>query len=132
MAAKKDSVEICFVPVGDYRPLVRERLPADHAAVQPGDFVDRDGNRIGRHEGAIGFTIGQRKGLGQGFGKRAYVTAVDAITMAGGQNRFAGDEVYVLRGSPQRKIPIDLKRATSGSHPEENLVVIRGDLIVVP
>lgn len=77
VAAKKDSVEICFVPGGDYRPLVRERLPADHAAIRQGDFVDTAGRVIGRHEGAIGFTIGQRRGLGQGFGKRAYVTAVD-------------------------------------------------------
>src|SRR5437660_5247604 len=37
VAAKKDSVEICFVPGGDYRPVVRERLPVAHAAVQPGD-----------------------------------------------------------------------------------------------
>ncbi len=79
VAAKKDSVEICFVPGGDYRPLVRDRLPEDHAAVRAGEFVDADGRVIGRHEGAIGFTIGQRKGLGQGFGKRAYVTAVDPV-----------------------------------------------------
>lgn len=66
------------------------------------------------------------------FSSRSYVTAVDAIAMAGGPNRFAGDELYVIRGTPARRIPIDLRRATSGAHPEENLVLIRGDLIVVP
>lgn len=66
------------------------------------------------------------------YSSRAYVTAVDAIAMAGGTNRFASDEIYVIRGTPARRIPIDLRRATSGAHPQENLVIIRGDLVVVP
>jgi polysaccharide export outer membrane protein len=66
------------------------------------------------------------------YTSRAYVTTVDAVAMAGGPNRFASDEIYVVRGTPSRRIPIDLRRAMSGEHPEENLVVIRGDLIVVP
>lgn len=66
------------------------------------------------------------------FSSRSYVTAVDALAMAGGPNRFASDEFYVIRGTPVRRIPIDLRRATSGAHPEENVVLIRGDLIVVP
>lgn len=66
------------------------------------------------------------------YSSRSYVTAVDAIAMAGGTNRFASDEIYIIRGTPARRIPIDLRRATSGAHPKENLVLIRGDLIVVP
>jgi polysaccharide biosynthesis/export protein len=66
------------------------------------------------------------------YTSRSYVTAVDALAMAGGPNRFAGDEFFVIRGTPARRIPIDLRRATSGAHPEENLILIRGDLIVVP
>ncbi len=66
------------------------------------------------------------------YSSRAYVTAVDAIAMAGGTNRFASDEIYVVRGTPARRIPIDLRRATSGAHPQENVVIIRGDLVVVP
>ena len=66
------------------------------------------------------------------YTSRAYVTAVDAVAMAGGLNRFASDEIYVIRGTPVRRIPIDFRRATSGAHPEENVVLIRGDLIVVP
>ena len=65
------------------------------------------------------------------YNAKNYVTAVDAVSMAGGPNRFAGDSIYVLRGSPTRRIPIDLRRATSGEHPEENIVLLRGDLIVV-
>jgi polysaccharide export outer membrane protein len=66
------------------------------------------------------------------YSSRAYVTAVDAIAMAGGTNRFASDEIYVIRGTPARRIPIDLRRATSGAHPQENVIIIRGDLVVVP
>ncbi len=66
------------------------------------------------------------------FTSPGYLTAIDALAMAGGPNRFAGDRFYIVRGSPSRRIPIDLGRATSGNHPEENLVVLRGDIILVP
>ena len=66
------------------------------------------------------------------FTSKQYVTAVEAIALAGGPNRFAGNVFYILRGSPQRRIPIDLRRATSGEHDDENLVVMRGDVLVVP
>jgi tRNA-specific 2-thiouridylase len=83
VAAKKDSVDICFVPGGDYRPLVRERLPEGSKALAPGDFVDATGRVLGRHDGVLGFTIGQRRGLGASFGaeragQRTYVTGIDA------------------------------------------------------
>lgn len=66
------------------------------------------------------------------FTSKAYVTAVEAVAMAGGPNRFAGDTIYIVRGNPPRRIPIDLRRATSTEHADENLVVLRGDVIVVP
>jgi polysaccharide export outer membrane protein len=66
------------------------------------------------------------------FSAKNYVTTVEAIAMAGGPNRFAGDSIYIVRGTPARRIPIDLKRATSSEHANENLVVMRGDLIIVP
>ncbi len=65
------------------------------------------------------------------YNSKTYVTAVDAIAMAGGPNRFAGSTIYVVRGSPARRIPIDLKRASSGEYPEQNIVLLRGDLVVV-
>lgn len=63
---------------------------------------------------------------------KSYVSTVEAVAMAGGPNRFAGNAVYIIRGTPARRIPIDLKRATSSEHADENLIVMRGDLIVVP
>lgn len=66
------------------------------------------------------------------YTSRTYVTAVEAVAIAGGPNRFAGNEVVIIRGNPARKIPIDLRRATSSEFANENLVVLRGDVIVVP
>jgi polysaccharide export outer membrane protein len=66
------------------------------------------------------------------FSAKSYVTALDAVAMAGGPNRFASDAIWVIRGTPSRRIPVDLRRASSGEHPEENLILLRGDLIVVP
>jgi len=66
------------------------------------------------------------------FTAKTYVSAVEAVAMAGGPNRFAGDSIYIVRGQPARRIPIDLSSAISGEHPEMNLIVVRGDVIVVP
>ncbi len=62
---------------------------------------------------------------------KSYVTTLEAIATASGVNKYAGSSAYIVRGQPTRKIPIDLKRASSGEHPEENLVIVRGDLVVV-
>jgi polysaccharide export outer membrane protein len=66
------------------------------------------------------------------FSAKTYVTTVEAVAMAGGPNRFAGHEVTIVRGNPARKIPIDLRRATSSDHANENVVILSGDLLVVP
>lgn len=68
VAAKPDSQDICFVPNGDYRRVI-EKLRPD--ARVPGNIVDLSGQVLGRHDGIIGYTIGQRKGLrlgGEGGG----------------------------------------------------------------
>jgi tRNA-specific 2-thiouridylase len=60
VAAKPESQDICFVPGGDYRSVVRRLRPE---AERHGDIVDVSGRVLGRHRGMIGFTVGQRKGL---------------------------------------------------------------------
>ncbi|WP_265571703.1 tRNA 2-thiouridine(34) synthase MnmA [Sphingomicrobium nitratireducens] len=60
VAAKPDSQDICFVPDGDYASLVK-RLRPETAA--PGDIVHVDGSVLGRHQGVVHYTIGQRRGL---------------------------------------------------------------------
>ncbi|HVM77618.1 MAG TPA: tRNA 2-thiouridine(34) synthase MnmA [Stellaceae bacterium] len=61
VAAKPDSQDICFVPNGDYAALVARMKPG---AAEPGEIVDLAGRVLGRHDGVIHFTVGQRKGLG--------------------------------------------------------------------
>ena len=69
-AQKHDSQDICFVPDGDYAKFIEGYLGKTYP---DGDFVDINGNVIGRHHGIIRYTNGQRKGLGVAFGKPMYV-----------------------------------------------------------
>lgn len=78
-ADKPESQEICFVPGGDYRAELRSR---GGWAPEPGPVLDGDGSRIGTHEGAAGFTVGQRKGLGVAAGEPRYVSRIDPVTNA--------------------------------------------------
>ncbi|MGF0117574.1 tRNA 2-thiouridine(34) synthase MnmA [Promicromonospora sp. Marseille-Q5078] len=75
VSAKPDSYDICFVADGDTRGFLRDRLGS-----RPGEVVDTAGNVVGEHDGAYGFTVGQRKGLGLGRpaedGRARYVVDV--------------------------------------------------------
>jgi tRNA-specific 2-thiouridylase len=79
-ADKPESQEICFVPDGDYAGFLASRLGADHAALQPGPIVSADGRELGTHAGYARYTIGQRRGLGGGFGQPLYVLDVRPAT----------------------------------------------------
>ena len=76
VADKPDSVDICFVPGGNYRTLLASRgVPA-----APGAVLDREGAQVGTHDGVHGFTVGQRRGLGAAGvagPARRYVTEID-------------------------------------------------------
>jgi tRNA-specific 2-thiouridylase len=63
VAEKPDSQDICFVPNGDYASVVRKLRPE---ASQPGEIVDMAGEVVGRHDGIVRFTVGQRRGLALG------------------------------------------------------------------
>lgn len=74
VSGKPESMEICFVPTGDYRDVLRERAPD---VLAPGPILDRNGSEVGRHEGTAFYTIGQRRGLVSGRRDPVYVTAID-------------------------------------------------------
>jgi tRNA-uridine 2-sulfurtransferase len=74
-AEKPESVEICFVPDGDYVGVLERRLPADAPALAPGPLV-LAGEVIGEHDGFARYTIGQRRGLPGGFAEPMYVVAI--------------------------------------------------------
>jgi tRNA-specific 2-thiouridylase len=92
VAAKPDSQDICFVPDGDYASLVKKLRP--EAAVG-GEIVDGSGRVLGNHEGIVGFTIGQRRGL-----------------EIGGQ----AEPLYVVRLEPEtRRVVVGPRRALAVS-----------------
>ncbi|MDH3234644.1 MAG: tRNA 2-thiouridine(34) synthase MnmA [Alphaproteobacteria bacterium] len=91
VAAKPDSQDICFVPQGRYADVVEKLRPG---AADPGDIVDRNGRVLGRHEGVIHYTVGQRRGIGLGGGVSG------------------GDALYVLRIEPEaRRVVVGPKSA---------------------
>ena len=73
-AARKESQDICFIKDGDYAGFLKNKLGINAAE---GDFVDMDGKFLGRHNGIINYTIGQRKGLGIASDRPYYVVAKD-------------------------------------------------------
>jgi tRNA-specific 2-thiouridylase len=75
VAAKPDSQDICFVPAGKYSDIVEKLRPGASA---PGDIVHLDGRVMGRHDGVIRYTIGQRRGLGVATGEPLFVVRLDA------------------------------------------------------
>ncbi|MBM2577003.1 tRNA 2-thiouridine(34) synthase MnmA [Jannaschia sp. Os4] len=76
VADKPDSQDICFVPDGDYAAVIEKLRPG---AGEPGEIVHMDGRVLGRHEGVIRYTVGQRKGLGiGGLSEPLYVVRLDA------------------------------------------------------
>ena len=75
-ADKPESQEICFVPTGDYRDLLRTRMETAHPALQPGSIVTSDGEVLGTHSGYAGFTVGQRRRLPGGFPEAIFVKEI--------------------------------------------------------
>ncbi len=75
IAEKSDSQDICFVPTGRYSQVIERLRPG---AAEPGDIVHVDGRVLGRHEGIIHYTVGQRRGLGVALGEPLFVVDLDA------------------------------------------------------
>ena len=75
VAAKQDSQDICFVPQGRYSDIIARLKPNASVA---GDIVHIDGRVLGRHDGILHYTIGQRRGIGVATGEPLYVVHLDA------------------------------------------------------
>ncbi len=73
VADKPDSQDICFVPDGDYAGYLEN---VEGVSAIPGNFVDLNGNILGKHRGIIHYTIGQRKGLGLAMGHPVFVVDI--------------------------------------------------------
>jgi tRNA-specific 2-thiouridylase len=77
IADKADSQDICFVPQGKYADIIRRMHPE---ALAGGEIVDLSGRVLGRHEGIVNYTVGQRKGLGIAAAEPLYVVRLDHRT----------------------------------------------------
>ncbi len=75
VAEKPDSQDICFVPSGNYAGVIGRLRPE---SMEPGKIVHADGRVLGRHDGIVNFTIGQRKGLGIATGEPLFVLHIEA------------------------------------------------------
>ena len=75
VADKPDSQDICFVPNGNYASVIKDYKPK---SFKEGDILDTQGKVIGKHNGIINFTIGQRKGIGIAHKEPLYVVEIKA------------------------------------------------------
>ena len=91
VAHKPDSMDICFIPDGDYAAWIERR----GITPPPGDFV-LDGKAVGKHRGIHHYTVGQRRHFGVGFGKRVYVSDICPET---NEVRLSSDDAAVWRES---------------------------------
>ncbi len=106
-ADKRDSQEICFVPKGNYRDVLRERA-GWHP--EPGPLLDVDGRQVGEHFGAASYTIGQRQGTGVALGEPRYVWKIEP-----GENRIRLGRRSDLE---TRRFEVEKVRFVAGRPPE--------------
>ncbi len=113
VAKKPESQDICFVPGGSYARVVEKLRPG---AAEEGDIVDGEGLVLGRHEGIIHFTVGQRRGLGIAAPEPLYVVRVEPAT----RRVVVGPKEALLT---ERFHVGDINWLGAGETPEEGLEV---------
>jgi len=126
-ADRDESQDVCFVARGDYRGFVGARMPQ---AGEPGPILDRQGNELGRHQGILSYTIGQRKGMGISAREPLYVTGIDAkhnAIIVGTKADVYGDELVASNLNwiefDTFEQPIELKAKIRYRHREGEAVV---------
>lgn len=124
---KHDSQDICFVPDGNYSDFIKR-----YTGITPekGNVTDKNGNILGRHNGIINYTIGQRKGLGIAFGKPMYVIDKNAdlntVTVGEHEDLFADSLIagdLNLIALNRSELPIRCKAKTRYSQDEQSCTV---------
>ncbi len=138
VAKKPDSYDICFIPEGDTRDWL-----GDHLQAEPGKIVDQDGNELAEHDGTIGYTIGQRKGLRIGRpaadGKPRYVLDIrpkEREVVVGPQEALQISELSGERFSwcgvgpenPEQWQPVDCQVRAHGDTVPAEMAIIDGEM----
>ncbi len=100
LVKKPESYEICFIPDNDYRGFLKQRVGDLAERVGVGDFVLTNGEVVGKHDGYMNFTVGQRRGLNISLGYPVYVVEIDAMhnrVVVGSFDELVRDGMYVHR-----------------------------------
>ena len=112
LATKRESQEICFIPDNDYRAFLRANVPDYNERVRAGEYVDAQGKVLGRHEGFVNYTIGQRKGLGVALGHPAFVTRIDPeknqVTLGTNDDLYTTELMFKVVKAPLLTTPYSL------------------------
>lgn len=125
-ARKHDSQDICFVPNGDYAKFIEQYTGRKSI---PGDFVDTEGNILGKHKGIIHYTLGQRRGLGIPAASRLYVCDIspktNQVVLGNNEDLFHSELTATkvnLISCESLKEPMRLKAKIRYRHPEQEAV----------
>jgi tRNA-specific 2-thiouridylase len=140
VANKPDSYDICFIPEGDTREWLKEFVSAE-----PGVILDHEGNQVGSHDGHVGFTIGQRKGLHLGRpakdGKPRYVLeirpktkevivgpeeALQIVELAGTRYSWCG----LAPSKPEEFFDCDVQVRAHGDTVPAQAALVEGELVI--
>lgn len=131
VATKKDSQEVCFIPDNDYISFIEKNY---NPQAVPGDFISKDGEKLGTHSGLYKYTIGQRKGLGA-FGKPMYVLSLDpqnnTVTIGDNCDLFTDNirikDINFLAGSPPADSFRCLVKIRCAAPPAEARLILTAD-----
>jgi tRNA-uridine 2-sulfurtransferase len=107
LANPKESQDICFLEAGGLGDFLKDRLPQ---GFRPGNILDKDGKVIGRHEGVLHFTKGQRRGTRFASDRRLYVIATDVQA----NTVTVGEEELLWSGSVTARDPVYWRRVRKG------------------
>ncbi len=105
LSKKKESYDVCFIKDKDYREFIKENTPDFDKKIKEGNFIDKDGNVLGKHNGFPFYTIGQRKGLGVAAAYPLYVLNIDASKneiLLGFKEELAQSKVIISEVSLQK------------------------------
>ena len=122
VAEKPESMELCFVPSGNYVQFIQAYSAERNIAMNrdEGEIVTESGEVVGRHQGVHNFTVGQRKGLGFAAGKPLYVLRIDAAN-----NRVVVGEDDALRSAACEIESVNWVSCEQPTQPVRAMVKIR-------
>jgi tRNA-uridine 2-sulfurtransferase len=133
VASKPDSQDICFVPNGDYAAVIKRHRPT---AFKQGNLVHIETKKVlGKHDGIINFTLGQRRGIGIAYPEPLYVVKIEPkenIVFVG-EEKFLQNKKFKIRDINWLAGDVDLNKEIQArvrlrsNHEEENAVVKIGE-----